>query len=67
MEMGKSLYKLLVTASEDEDVNCCVTRTQQGTEQALLCGVQSNLISYQPTSYFYSNHAVWGLFVYFCF
>lgn len=45
MEMGKSLYRPLVTASEDEDVNCCVTSSQQGTEQALLCGLQSNLIS----------------------
>lgn len=34
-----------MTASEDEDVNCCVTRSQQGTEQALLCRVRSNLTS----------------------
>lgn len=38
-------YRPLVAASEDEDVNCCVTRSQQGTEQALLCVVESNLLS----------------------
>lgn len=38
-------YRLLVTAAKDEDVNGCVTRSQQETEQALLCGVQNNHVS----------------------
>lgn len=38
-------YRPLVTASEDEDVNCRVTRSRQGTEQALLCVVEGNLLS----------------------
>lgn len=38
-------YRLLAAAAKDKDVNGCVTRSQQETKQALLCGLQKNHIS----------------------
>uniref|UniRef100_A0A8C3YA38 FERM domain containing 1 n=1 Tax=Catharus ustulatus TaxID=91951 RepID=A0A8C3YA38_CATUS len=39
-------YRLLVTAAKDEDVNGRVTRSQQETEEAPLCGAHNSSVCY---------------------